>query len=173
MVTPPPRTGEAPVASTAVAKRRRFRRAKTDVPEGRQGAEAGQADEAAEAEASRPQGRGAAAAGAVAARSARRASRPAPKRPRTWKLRHWVVILAAPLLLVAGGVVAYAKLTERGPMVAVPDVTDRDVFAAIAIMHDAGLRGGGHAPRTARAPAAPILDQRPDHRRTSSKRARP
>lgn len=84
---------------------------------------------------------------------------PAP-RARTWKVRHWVAILAAPLLVVAGGIVAYAKLTERGPMVKVPDVTDRDVFAAIAIMHDAGFQLEA-TPDDSPRPGGTVLGQRP------------
>jgi serine/threonine-protein kinase len=83
-----------------------------------------------------------------------------PKQPRTWKLRHWLVILAAPLLLVTGGVVAYAKLTEHAPMVAVPDVADRDVFAALGIMHDAGFDVETRAQDNKR-PGGIIVAQRP------------
>jgi eukaryotic-like serine/threonine-protein kinase len=58
---------------------------------------------------------------------------------RTWRARHFAVILAAPLVLVVGGVVAYAKLSEHAPSVAVPDVVDRDVFTAAATMKQAGF----------------------------------
>ena len=50
------------------------------------------------------------------ARRRPRGARRRPSRTRTWKARHWAVILAAPLLLVVGGVVAYAKLTEHAPI---------------------------------------------------------
>src|SRR6185312_6810266 len=59
---------------------------------------------------------------------------PPAKPERTWKARHWAVILAAPLLLVVGGAIAYAKLTEHAPIVKVPDVVDRDVFSAASIL---------------------------------------
>ncbi len=62
---------------------------------------------------------------------------PSPKR--TWRARHFAVILAAPLVLVVGGVVVYAKLSEHAPSVAVPDVVDRDVFTAAATMKQAGF----------------------------------
>ncbi len=64
---------------------------------------------------------------------------PARKLPRTWKARHWAVILAAPVLLLVAGAVAYAKLTEHAPIVAVPDVVDRDVFSAAAAMQKSGF----------------------------------
>jgi beta-lactam-binding protein with PASTA domain len=47
--------------------------------------------------------------------------------------------MAAPLLLIVGGAIAYAKLTEHAPIVAVPDVVDRDVFAAAAAMQTSGF----------------------------------
>jgi serine/threonine-protein kinase len=87
---------------------------------------------------------------------------PAPQRARTWKLRHWVVILAAPLVLVTGGIVAYVKLTEHPPMVAVPDVVDRDVFAAAAIIEQAGFDIDPRFVDTPR-PGGIILEQRPNN----------
>jgi eukaryotic-like serine/threonine-protein kinase len=62
-----------------------------------------------------------------------------PNLPRAWKARHWAIILAAPLLLIVGGAIAYAKLTEHAPIVAVPDVVDRDVFTAAAAMQKSGF----------------------------------
>jgi serine/threonine-protein kinase len=85
---------------------------------------------------------------------------PKPKRQRTWKLRHWVAILAAPLVLVAGGVLAYAKLTEPAPLVAVPDVKDRDVFAAAGILRASGFSFEREVRDTPR-PGGLILEQRP------------
>jgi serine/threonine-protein kinase len=85
---------------------------------------------------------------------------PRPKRQRTWKARHWIAILAAPLLLVAGGVVAYAKLTEGPPKVAVPDVKDRDVFAAASILRAAGFSFEREVRDTPR-PGGLILEQHP------------
>ena len=82
---------------------------------------------------------------------------------RTWKARHWAVILAAPLLLIVGGAVAYAKLTEHAPIVAVPDVVDRDVFSAAAAMQQSGFEFQAvfvDSPR----PGGTILAQRPDQR---------
>ena len=91
----------------------------------------------------------------------RQASAPKPPKPqRTWKLRHWLVILAAPLLLVAAAVFAYAKLTEQAPSVRVPDVVDRDVFAAGGIMHDAGFELDTRFVDSPR-PGGIILTQRP------------
>ncbi len=63
-----------------------------------------------------------------------------PKQPRNWRTRHWVAVLAAPMLLVVGGVVAYAKITEHAPIVAVPDVVDHDVFSAAAAMEESGFQ---------------------------------
>jgi serine/threonine-protein kinase len=76
-----------------------------------------------------------------------------------------LVIVAAPLLLVAGGIAAYAKLTESGPMVAVPDVTDRDVFAAAAIMDSAGFEVDARFVDNSR-PGGTILTQHPTTGRT-------
>jgi beta-lactam-binding protein with PASTA domain len=85
---------------------------------------------------------------------------PPPKAPRTWKARHWAVILAAPLLLIVGGAIVYAKLTEHAPIVAVPDVVDRDVFTAAAAMQKAGFE---FTPvfRDSPRPGGIILAQRP------------
>ena len=55
--------------------------------------------------------------------------------------------------MIVGGVVAYAKLTEHAPIVPVPDVVDRDVFAAAAILKDAGFEVDIEG-ATARDPAA-------------------
>jgi serine/threonine-protein kinase len=99
-----------------------------------------------------------------------KAPKPKPKRPaaaleppkpqRTWKLRHWVVILAAPVLLVAGAVFAYVKLTEHPPSVRVPDLVDRDVFAAAGIMKKAGFEWDARVVDSPR-PGGIILTQRP------------
>jgi len=83
-----------------------------------------------------------------------------PKPARNWKARHWAVILAAPLLLVVGGAVAYAKLTEHAPIVAVPDVVDRDVFSAAKVLQDAGFEVDSRAADSWR-PGGTILDQDP------------
>ena len=98
-------------------------------------------------------------------------SRP-PKPTRTWKARHWAVILAAPLLVITGGALAYAKLTEHAPIVAVPDVVDTDVFAAIGTLKDAGFEVDGEG---GRQPAARAARSSPSARPTarSSSRARP
>jgi eukaryotic-like serine/threonine-protein kinase len=84
---------------------------------------------------------------------------PAPK-PRVWRARHYLVIVAAPLLLIAGSVVAYAKITEHAPIVAVPDVVDRDIFSAIAVMRGQGLVVEAVAKDDPR-PGGTILAQRP------------
>ena len=73
---------------------------------------------------------------------------------------HWAFILAAPLLLVVGGTVAYTKLTEHAPIVAVPDVVDHDVFAAIGTLKDAGFEVAATAADSPR-PGGTILAQRP------------
>ena len=149
-LTPPP-----PRPPSPAVERRRFRRAKTTYPKVAKAAEAGQTPEAAEA---------------AEARARRRRSRPwarrrppgpAPaKRERTWKARHWAVILAAPLLLVVGGAIAYAKLTEHAPMAKVPDVVDRDVFSAASILKSAGFEVDSVAADSPR-PGGTILDQDP------------
>jgi serine/threonine-protein kinase len=71
-----------------------------------------------------------------------------------------VAVLAAPLLLVAGGIVAYAKITEHPPSKPVPDITNRDVFAAIAIMKDAGFKVDAQFADSPR-PGGIVLRQRP------------
>ncbi|MDQ1432687.1 MAG: eukaryotic-like serine/threonine-protein kinase, partial [Actinomycetota bacterium] len=122
VVTPPPRT---PVP--AARQRRRFRRPKTTYPK--------------VAKAPKP------VKPLQPPKPKRRNRRPVvgppgappPKVSRTWKARHWAVIMAAPLLLIVGGAIAYAKLTEHAPIVAVPDVVDRDVFAAAAAMQTSGF----------------------------------
>ncbi len=70
------------------------------------------------------------------------------------------MILAAPILLIAAGVAAYAKLTEAPPTKAVPDVVDRDVFAAAGILHGAGFDIDPHFIDN-RRPGGTILTQRP------------
>jgi serine/threonine-protein kinase len=82
------------------------------------------------------------------------------KAGRTWKARHWAIILAAPLLVATGGVVAYAKLSEHAPSVAVPDVVDTDVFAAAATLKDAGFEISAVAADSPR-PGGTILAQNP------------
>jgi serine/threonine-protein kinase len=142
VVTPPPRTGEI-----AQERGRRFRRATSTAPKPSKVPKPVKPLKPA-----KPSRR--------ARRAAARAA-PAPaKQPRAWKLRHWAVILAAPLLLLAGGAVAYVKLTEHAPMVAVPDVKDRGVFAAVAILHDAGFELASEA-RDSPRPGGIILEQRP------------
>src|SRR3954469_6518726 len=85
---------------------------------------------------------------------------PAPKPARTWKARHWAIILAAPLLVIVGGAIAYTKLTEGGPSVVVPDVVGTDAFAAAAALDAAGLHYDVVAADSAR-PGGTILDQDP------------
>jgi serine/threonine protein kinase/beta-lactam-binding protein with PASTA domain len=89
---------------------------------------------------------------------------PAPAVPvtsaRTWKARHWAVILAAPLLVIGGGVIAYAKLTEHAPSVPVPDVVDTDAFSAAATIDRAGFEIAVVAVDSPR-PGGTILAQRP------------
>jgi len=82
--------------------------------------------------------------------------------PRTWKARHWAVILAAPVFVLAGGVVVYAKITEHGPSVAVPDVVDHDVFAAIGTLRQAGFHVQAVAADSPR-PGGIILAQHPSN----------
>jgi serine/threonine-protein kinase len=149
VITPPPRTGEAP----ASGGRRRFgRRAKTTYPKVEKRPKPVKPMKPPKPKRRARKAGVAAGAAAVAA--------PAPARARTWKLRHWVVVLAAPLLLVAGGVVAFAKLTESPPKVAVPDVQDRDVFAAASILRAAGFSFEREVRDTPR-PGGLILEQRP------------
>jgi serine/threonine-protein kinase len=152
VVTPPPRTGELPAA-----RARRFgRRPKTTYPK---------LDKAARpVKPMKPpkpkrRDRKAARAGAAAATPLGAPAAPA-KRPRTWKLRHWLVILAAPLLVIVGGAALYAKLTEPAPSKPVPDVVDRDVFAAAGILKDAGFEVEPHFIDSPR-PGGVILTQRP------------
>jgi eukaryotic-like serine/threonine-protein kinase len=83
------------------------------------------------------------------------------KQTRTWKARHWAVILAAPLLVITGGAIAYAKLTEHAPIVAVPDVVDRDVFSASAILKDAGFEVAPFQAVASARPGGTILSQDP------------
>ena len=130
-------------------KTRRFRRAKTTYPKVAKAPKPVKPMKPPKPKRRRPQG----------ARPSRRrvpvgAARPAPSGRAPGSSGTGSVILAAPLLVVVGGVAAYAKLTEGGPSVAVPDVADREVFAAIAIMHDAGFALEATAESTARVPAA-------------------
>jgi len=148
VVTPPPRSGNAPASA---AKRGRFgRRAKTTYPKLEKSPKPVKPLKPPKPK--RRARKAAAMAGAPVA--------PPPKRTRTWKLRHWLVILAAPLVLVVGGIAAYAKLTESAPSRPVPDVVDRDVFAAAGILHDAGFELKPHF-IDSRRPGGTILTQRP------------
>jgi serine/threonine-protein kinase len=141
VVAPPPRTGDAPVH-----ERRRFRRAKPEYPK-----LAKASKPVKPMKPPKPKRRARKAAASVAV---------APKHERTWKLRHWVVTFAAPLLLVVAGVVAYAKLTESPPRKPVPDIVDRELFAAAGILHDAGFELEARWVDSPR-PGGTILDQRP------------
>jgi len=57
-------------------------------------------------------------------------------------------------------VFAFAKLTESAPSVAVPDVVDRNVFSAAAIMHDAKLNIRSQFADSER-PGGVVLSQEP------------
>ncbi len=145
IATPPPRT-----PSPAV-KRRRFRRAKTSYPK--------VATPPKPVKPLKPP--------KVKRRARRQVMGPPappgapPSKPaRTWKARHWAVILAAPLVLIVGGAIAYAKLTEHAPIVAVPDVVDRDVFSAASILGNAGFEVDSVAADSSQ-PGGTILDQDP------------
>jgi serine/threonine-protein kinase len=83
-----------------------------------------------------------------------------PTRSRNWRLRHVAVILAAPVLLVGGGAVAYSKIVEHAPVVAVPDVVNHDVFTAVATMRQAGFDTQTVAVDSPQ-PGGVILAQRP------------
>jgi serine/threonine-protein kinase len=148
-LTPPP-----PRPPSPAVKRRRFRRAKTTYPK--------------VAKAAKPVKPLKPPKPPKPARKAQKSALgpPAPpgappaKRERTWKARHWAVILAAPLLLVVGGAIAYANLTEHAPMAKVPDVVDRDVFSAASILKSAGFEVDSVAADSSR-PGGTILDQDP------------
>jgi eukaryotic-like serine/threonine-protein kinase len=58
---------------------------------------------------------------------------------RRWRPVHLVLLVAAAAVLVVAGALAYAKLTEHAPVVAVPGVVDRDVFSAAAALEQAGF----------------------------------
>ena len=155
VLTPPPRTGDVPVT-----KRRRFgRKPKPTYPK---------LDKAAQPvrplKPPKPKRRARKAAAASAAPALGAGGgvplAPAPKRQRTWKLRHWVVILAAPLLLIAGGAFAYAKITEPAPTAPVPDIVDRDILAAIGILKEAGFSVRATPVDNAR-PGGIVLSQHP------------
>jgi serine/threonine-protein kinase len=84
---------------------------------------------------------------------------PAPAKGRTWKVRHWLVILAAPLLVVGGGIFAYARLTAPAS-VRVPDVVDLDVFHAAASLKEANLDVDASSATSPR-PGGVVLHQSP------------
>jgi eukaryotic-like serine/threonine-protein kinase len=126
VVAPPPRT-----PAPAAPKPRRFRRAKTTYPKVAKAPKPVKPLKPPKPRRRNRPWRAGRAAGPPAPRP--------PKQPRTWKPRHWAVVLAAPLLLIVGGVVGYAKITEHAPIVAVPDVVDRDVFSAAAAMQQSGF----------------------------------
>jgi serine/threonine-protein kinase len=62
---------------------------------------------------------------------------PKPPKPRTWRARHLVAVLSAPLVL-ASGAFAYYELTKPAS-VAVPSVVHRDVFGAVYTLQRAGF----------------------------------
>jgi serine/threonine-protein kinase len=64
------------------------------------------------------------------------------------------------LVVITGGVVAYAKLTEHAPIVAVPDVVDTDAFSAAAAVRKAGFEFTREVVDS-RRPGGTILAQRP------------
>ena len=141
MVTPPARAAPDPVSKP---KGRRFRRAKRTYPK--------------VARVPKPP---------KSLKSPKPAKALKPLKPkrgasavRTWHARHWAVILAAPLLVIVGGVLAYAKLTERAPSVAVPDVVDHDVFSAFGALKNAGFEWKVKATDSPR-PVGTVLAQDP------------
>jgi serine/threonine-protein kinase len=71
-------------------------------------------------------------------------------------------VLAAPLLLLVGAALAYTKLAERTPIVAVPDVVNRDVFTAVAMMKHAQLEVQAVAADSPQ-PGGVVLSQRPQN----------
>jgi serine/threonine-protein kinase len=81
---------------------------------------------------------------------------------RTWKARHWAVILAAPLLVIAGGVIAYAKLTDHAPSVPVPDVVNTNVFSGASAVKNAGFEFETVAVDSP-SPGGTIVAQRPNN----------
>ncbi len=154
-VTPPPRTPDP------VPKRRRFRRAKTEYPK-----LAKAPKPVKPLKPPKPKRR--ARKQQLGPPSPSPSPSPAPavalavpvKSTRTWKARHWAVILAAPLIVITGGAIAYAKLTEHAPIVAVPDVEGSDLFFAAATLHDAGFEVDGNKVTSPR-PGGTIIIQRP------------
>ncbi len=103
---------------------------------------------------------------AASKRAHKRASRAAEhalalrsKTARRWRTRHVVVLIAAPLAVLAAGVFAVYQLTRPASIV-VPDVVDRDVFTAAATLKQAGFEVDSvlaHDPR----PAGIVLAQFP------------
>jgi serine/threonine-protein kinase len=71
-----------------------------------------------------------------------------------------MVVLAAPLVLVAGGVVAYAKLSDHPPAVPVPDVRNQDVFTSAGLAKRAGFEISSHFEDSPR-PGGIVLSQHP------------
>jgi beta-lactam-binding protein with PASTA domain len=147
-VAPPPRTPSANPTPTLTPARRRLRRAKTAYPK-----VARVPKPVKPLEAPKPRRmKGAAVAGAAPTGAA--------TGRRTWKARHWAVIVAAPMFAIAGGIIVYAKVTEHAPNVAVPDVVDHDVFAAIGALKHAGFHVQAVAADSPR-PGGTILAQVP------------
>jgi serine/threonine-protein kinase len=157
-VAPPPRTGDV------APKTKRFGRARTKHPRLEQPPRPPKPIKPLKPPKPNRRDRKRAAAAAAMMPAVSPAPPSAPDRGRTWKVRHWSVILAAPLLVVGGGIFAYAKLTEA-PNVRVPDVVNRDVFAAVATLKKAGFDVDAAAATSPR-PGGIVLAQSPANGRS-------
>ncbi len=89
-----------------------------------------------------------------------RGGRAHPPRPRRWRVRHVVTIVLPVVLAGAAVAVAISALDAAPTKVAVPDVVDRDVFTAAALIQEAGLNAESRVIDTPRA-GGYVISQRP------------
>jgi serine/threonine-protein kinase len=170
VVTPPPRSTPSPGASStssptvSPASGKRARRGKTTYPKlppGSQPVEPMKPPKAKRRDRRAAAAASAAAPALVAAAPGAPVGLSAPEpRPRTWRLRHWMAILAAPLVVLAAAGTAFLVLADHRPKVTVPDVVDQDAAAATPVLEQAGFEWNRHWVDSPR-PGGTVLAQDP------------